>query len=90
MITLSTASGYIYIQGGTREDGRTTVQASGSDHDQFRLFQIKCRDRQAQERLLELADGCFSPDFSQWKDITKKVQNEMEQLAKNNKERKEK
>ena len=65
---------YLYLKAGDRLDGRVTVNASRPDPDKLRVFETKCTDRQAQAWLLEMADGVFDPDFSQWKDITRQLE----------------
>lgn len=64
---------YIYLKAGDQTDGRITVNASSLDSDRLRVFETKCTDRQARQWLLELYEGNFTPDFSKWKDITKKL-----------------
>ena len=56
---------------GDKLDARVTVNASRPDPDKLRVFETKCTDRQAREWLLQMSEGAFDPDFSQWKDITK-------------------
>lgn len=65
---------YLYLKAGDKLDGRVTVNASRPDPDKLRVFETKCTDRQAQEWLLEMFEGLFDPDFSQWKDITKQLE----------------
>lgn len=65
---------YLYLQAGNQMDGRVTANASRPDQDALRVFETKCTDRQAQAWLLAMYEGNFDPDFSQWKDITKKLQ----------------
>ncbi len=68
---------YLYLQAGDQTDGRVTVNASRPDTDELRVFEIKCTHRQAAEWLLAMFDGHFAPDFSQWRDITKKLQKQV-------------
>ena len=67
---------YIYLKAGDQLDGRVTVNASRPDPDMLRVFETKCTDRQAREWLLQMSEGAFAPDFSQWKDITRKLEKE--------------
>ena len=67
---------YIYLKAGNQSDGRVTVNASRPEPNILRVFETKCTDRQAQEWLLQMSEGTFDPDFSQWKDITKKLERE--------------
>ena len=67
---------YLYLKAGDKLDGRVTVNASRPDPDFLRVFETKCTDRQAREWLLQMAEGAFDPDFSQWKDITKQLEKE--------------
>lgn len=55
-------------------DGRITVNAGCPGPDGLRVFEIKCTSSQAKTWLLAMNDGTFAPDFSQWKDITKRFQ----------------
>lgn len=65
---------YLYLKAGDKSDGRVTVNASRPDPDKLRVFETKCTDRQAQEWLIQMFEGTFDPDFSQWKDITRKLE----------------
>lgn len=76
VVTLFAGARYLYLKTGDKLDGRVTVNASRPDPDRLRVFETKCTDRQAQTWLLEMAEGTFDPDFSQWKDITKKLEKE--------------
>lgn len=67
---------YLYLKAGDQSDGRVTVNASRPDPDRLRVFEIKCTGSQARTWLLEMFEGVFDPDFSQWKDITKKLEKE--------------
>jgi len=72
-VALYAGARYLYLQAGDKTDGRITVNASRPDPDELRVFEIKCTDRQARAWLLEMNDGTFAPDFSQWKDITRQL-----------------
>lgn len=76
VVALFAGSRYLYLKAGDKSDGRVTANASRPDPDKLRVFETKCTDRQAQTWLLEMFEGMFSPDFSQWKDITKKLEKE--------------
>lgn len=65
---------YLYIQAGT--DGPLTVNASRPGPDRLWVFETQCGTRQAQDWLLQMFEGTFSPDFSGWTDITKKLEKE--------------
>ncbi len=67
---------YLYLRAGDEKDARITVNASRPDPDRLRVFEIRCSDRQAREWLLQMFEGTFAPDFSGWKDITKKLEKE--------------
>ncbi len=73
---------YLLIQNGDSADGRATVQTSGIKKGKVVAYEIKCRPRQAEEWLLQFYDGTFSPDLSEWKDITKKLDKLAKKLAK--------
>lgn len=76
VVALFAGPRYIYLKAGDKLDGRVTVNASRPDPDKLRVFETKCTDRQAQEWLLQMSEGTFDPDFSQWKDVTKKLEKE--------------
>lgn len=67
---------YIYLKAGDRLDGRVTVNASRPDADKLRVFETRCTGRQAQMWLVQMLEGAFAPDFSQWEDITKRLERE--------------
>ena len=76
VVALFAGPRYLYLKAGDKLDGRVTVNASRPDPDKLRVFETRCTDRQAQTWLVEMAEGTFDPDFSQWKDITKKLEKE--------------
>ncbi len=78
VVALFAGPRYLYLKAGGKLDGRVTVNASRPDPDMLRVFETKCADRQAREWLLQMFEGVFDPDFSQWKEITKRI----EKLAK--------
>jgi len=73
-VVLYRRAGYIYLQAGDKADGRVTVNAGQPEAGELRVFECKCTDRQAREWLLDFEDEIFNPDFSEWKDITKKLE----------------
>ena len=77
VVALYAGPRYLYLQAGDQSDGRVTVNASRPDPDMLRVFETKCTDRQAQEWLLQMSQGTFDPNFTQWKDITKKLEKAM-------------
>lgn len=78
VVALFAGPRYLYLMAGDQTDGRVSVNASRPDPDMLRVFETKCTDRQAREWLIQMFEGVFDPDFSQWKDITKLI----EKLAK--------
>lgn len=74
VVALFAGPRYLYLKAGDKSDGRVMVNASRPDSDRLRVFEIRCTDRQAQEWLLQMFEGIFDPDFSQWKDITKQLE----------------
>lgn len=76
VVALFAGPRYLYLKAGDKLDGRITVNASRPDPDKLRVFETVCTDRQAREWLLQMSEGIFNPDFSQWKDITKKLEKE--------------
>ena len=77
VVALFAGPRYLYLKAGDKSDGRVTVNASRPDPDKLRVFETKCPDRQAREWLLQMSEGTFDPDFTQWKDITKKLEKEI-------------
>ena len=77
VVALFAGPRYLYLKAGDKLDGRVTVNASRPDPDKLRVFETKCPDRQAREWLLQMSEGTFDPDFTQWKDITKKLEKEI-------------
>ena len=73
---------YLYLKAGDQSDGRITANASRPDPDLLRVFETKCTDRQAQAWLIQMFEGVFDPDFSQWKDITKQLEKEQRKAKK--------
>lgn len=74
VVALFAGPRYLYLKAGDKQDGRVTVNASRPDPDMLRVFETKCTDRQAREWLIQMSEGTFDPDFSQWKDITKRME----------------
>ena len=77
VVVLFAGPRYLHLKAGGQLDGRVTVNASRPDPDKLRVFETKCTDRQAQEWLIQMFEGTFSPDFSQWKDITRMMEKEI-------------
>ena len=77
VVALFAGPRYLHLKAGGQLDGRVTVNASRPDPDKLRVFETKCTDRQAQEWLIQMFEGTFSPDFSQWKDITRMMEKEI-------------
>lgn len=67
--------GYLFMQieAGNKFDGRCTVCVTHPDGEILRLFETKSTSRQAAKWLLAFYDGSFSPDWSTWKENTKKL-----------------
>ncbi len=74
VVALFAGPRYLYLKAGGQADGRVTVNASRPDPDKLRVFETKCTGRQAREWLLQMWEGIFDPDFSQWKDITRQLE----------------
>ncbi|MCI8453888.1 MAG: hypothetical protein HFE84_04655 [Lachnospiraceae bacterium] len=76
-IVLSIGARYLYLEAGTVSDGRITANASLPMADDLHVFEIKCSHTQAKKWLLDMAGGRFLSDFSDWKDVTKKLQSKL-------------
>ena len=74
VVALFAGPRYLYLKAGGQADGRVTVNASRPDPGKLRVFETKCTGRQAREWLLQMWEGIFDPDFSQWKDITRQLE----------------
>lgn len=61
------------IETGDKMDGRCTVVVSRPMEKELRFFENKCGHRQAADWLMEFYDGKFSPNWREWKDVTRKV-----------------
>jgi len=59
---------YLYLQ--REKSGEVTVNFGRPDQRELRVFETKCAGSQAEEWLMEMADGRLDPDVSQWKEIT--------------------
>jgi len=73
-VCLRDGANYIYLQAGTAEDGRVTVNVSRPGPDRLQVYETKCTDRQAEKYLMDWAAGGLPEDLRQWKDITQKLQ----------------
>ncbi len=76
VVALFAGPRYLYLKAGDQTDGRVTVNASQPGPDKLRVFETKCADRQAQTWLIQMSEGTFDPDFTQWKDITRQLEKE--------------
>lgn len=72
-VYLEMGSPVIFIEAGDKSDGRMRAQSSDTFKGGTKIYETKCTDKQAEQWLLDMADGHFDPDFSTWKDITKKL-----------------
>ncbi len=61
------------LQTGNKMDGRCTVTVSRLKDGVLRFYENKCTNRQAVEWFLAFYDGRFSPEWREWKDVTRKV-----------------
>lgn len=82
VVHLGGGSLYIYLQSGTAEDGRVTVNVCWPAGDGLHVYETKCSDRQAKRHLLTFANGHVPEDLSDWKDITKKLERQLKKAGK--------
>lgn len=77
-VDLTLPGGWLWMRlaAGNADDGRCTVLVSRADPDTLRLFKIKTTPRKAAAWLMDFARGQFRPDWTQWEDITKEVENQ--------------
>lgn len=75
MVRYTKAGGWLLmtVESGTKTDGRCTVTVSQPVKETLHFFRIKCSYRQAAEYLLAFYENRFSPDWREWKDVTRKV-----------------
>ena len=76
MVELVLTGGYLLmrIDGGNKMDGRCTVSVTRPDGEKLRFLENHCTHRQAAAWLLEFAKGTFTPDWKEWKDITRRTE----------------
>jgi len=67
----------------TVEKGSLIAEASNVEPSGLQWYQSPCDEWQASQWLLALYDGNFAPDFSRWKNITRKVEKALEKRNKN-------
>lgn len=67
----------------TVEKGSLIAEASNAEPSGLEWYQSPCDEWQASQWLLALYDGNFAPDFSRWKNITRKVEKTLEKRNKN-------
>lgn len=74
-VELVLTGGYLLmrIDGGNKMDGRCTVSVTKPDGEKLKFFENHCTHRQAAAWLLEFARGTFSPNWKEWKDITRRT-----------------
>lgn len=77
-VDLTLPGGWLWMRlvAGNADDGRCTVLVTRADPDTLRMFKIKTTPRKAAAWLMDFARGQFRPDWSQWEDITKEVENQ--------------
>ncbi len=75
MVRCVKKGGYLLmtVRAGDKMDGRCTVTVSRPVEGELRFFETKCTHRQAADWFLAFYDGTFSPQWREWKDVTRKV-----------------
>lgn len=75
MVRCIKKGGYLImsVHNGDENDRRCTVTVSRPVDGKLRFFEIKCTHRQAAEWFLAFYDGNFSPQWQEWKDVTRKI-----------------
>lgn len=61
----------IFLDAGTKEDGRTTIQIGQPENDEFRTRMAKTTGHQAAEWFIGCLDGTLPDGFGSWKDVTR-------------------
>lgn len=61
----------VFLDAGTKEDGRTTIQIGLPEKDAFRTRMAKTTGRQAAEWFIGCLDGTLPEDYGSWKDVTR-------------------
>lgn len=75
MVRCVKKGGYLLmtIKTGDKKEGRCTVVVSRPMETELHFFETKCGYHQAADWLMEFYDGKFSPNWREWKDVTRKV-----------------
>lgn len=72
----------VFLDAGTAQDGRTTIQIGLPVGDAYRTRMAKTTGRQAAEWFIGCLDGKLPDDFESWKDVTRDWEKRVEKLEK--------
>lgn len=61
------------VETGDAADGRCTVTMSRIVDQELRFYRRKCSHREAAQWLMAFCDDTFSPNWREWKDVTKQM-----------------
>ena len=75
----------IFLDGGTKEDARVTIQIALPKNGAFRTYREKTIGRQAAEWFVGCLDGQLPQGFDRWKEVTKEWEKRVAKMEKQEK-----
>ncbi len=75
----------IFLDGGTKEDARVTIQIALPKNGAFRTYREKTTGRQAAEWFVSCLDGALPEGFDRWKEVTKEWEKRVAKMEKQEK-----
>ncbi len=75
----------IFLDGGTKEDARVTIQIALPKNGAFRTYREKTTGRQAAEWFVGCLDGQLPQGFDRWKEVTKEWEKRVAKMEKQEK-----
>ncbi len=80
----------VFLDAGTKEDARVTIQIALPKNGAFRTYREKTTGRQAADWFVSCLDGKLPQGFERWKEVTKEWEKRREKLEKEEKKAKKK
>lgn len=80
----------VFLDAGTKEDARVTIQIALPKNGVFRTYREKTTGRQAADWFVSCLDGKLPQGFERWKEVTKEWEKRREKLEKEEKKAKKK
>ncbi len=75
----------VFLDGGTKEDARVTIQIALPKNGAFRTYREKTTGRQAAEWFVGCLDGQLPQGFDRWKEVTKEWEKRVAKMEKQEK-----